>query len=123
MVIVPAFLLRRLYVKQSLRNSPQGFQFELNNTLGSGFGTELFPLVLDGKELPKDGSYFIRDGDEVPFAAVSKERPFTLPVNKKITILVRGVTLAEGPHKINFSFVAQGLGKLGFDFTDMVAKT
>lgn len=121
MVTIPSFLLKRLYVKQSLRNNEQGFQFELNNTLGSGLGTEIMPLVLDGKELPKDNSYFIFNGNEAPFSAVNKERPFTLPMNKRTTILVKGTTLTEGPHKIAFSFVAQGLGKLGFEFIDAVS--
>jgi len=121
MILVPSFLLKRLYVKGSLRNNEQGFQFELKNTLGSGYGNELLPLTLDGKELPKESSYFIPDGEEVTFSAVSKDRPFTLPMNKTLTILVKGVTLSEGPHKIGLSFVAAGLGKLGFEVTDVVA--
>jgi hypothetical protein len=121
MVIVPPFLLKRLYVKQSLRNNHEGFQFELHNTLGSGYGTEILPLILDGKELSRDISYFILNEEAVPFSAVNKERPFTLPMNKKITILVKGEMLSEGPHKIGFKFVAQGLGKLGFELTDMVS--
>jgi hydroxymethylglutaryl-CoA reductase (NADPH) len=121
MISVPSLLLKRLYVKGSLRNNEQGFQFELKNTLGSGYGNELLPLTLDGKELPKENSHFILGDEEVPFSAVSKERPFTLPMNKTLTILVKGVTLSEGPHKIGMSFVAAGLGKLGFEVPDVVA--
>lgn len=121
MIVVPSFLLKRLYVKGSLRNNDQGFQFELKNTLGSGYANELLPLTLDGKELPKERSYFVIDADEVPFSAISKERPFTLAKNKTSTILVKGVTLSEEPHKIGFSFVVQGLGKLGFEVADAVS--
>ncbi len=122
MILVPSFLLKRLYVKGSLRNYEQGFQLELKNTLGSGYGNELLPLTLDGKELSKESSYFISDAEEISFSAVSKDKPFTLAMNKTLTILVKGVTLSEGPHKISMSFVAEGLGKLGFDVTDMVSK-
>ena len=121
MISVPSFLLKRLYVKGSLRNNEQGFQFQLKNTLGSGYGNELLPLTLDGEELPKESSYFITDSEEVSFSAVNKDMPFTLPMNKTLTILVKGVTLSEEPHKIGLSFVAQGLGKLGFEITDMVS--
>jgi len=121
MIVVPSFLLKRLYVKGSLRNNDQGFQFELKNTLGSGYGNELLPLTLDGKELPKESSYFVVDAEEIPFPAVTKERPFTLARNKTSTILVKGITLSEGPHKIGFSFVVQGLGKLGFEVADLVS--
>ncbi len=121
MIIVPQFLLRRLYVKGSLRNNDQGFQFELKNSLGSGYGNELLPLKLDSKELSREDSYFLLGAEEIPFSAVSKDKPFTLPMNKTATIMVKGTTLTEGPHKIGFSFVAQGLGKLNFDVTDLVS--
>jgi hypothetical protein len=121
MISVPSFLLKRLYVTGSLRNNEQGFQFELKNTLGSGYGNELLPLLLDGKELPKESSYFILDAVETPFPVVSKETPFTLSMNKTLTILVKGVTLSAEPHKIGFSFVAEGLGKLGFEVTDIAS--
>lgn len=119
MITVPPFLLKRLYVKGSLRNNGSGFEFELKNTLGSGYGTELLPLVLDGKELPKENSYFALDAQEIPFTAVGKDQPFTLAMNKISRILVKGVSLSEGPHQIGFSFVAQGLGKLGFEVNDI----
>lgn len=121
MISVPSFLLKRIYVKGSLQNNEQGFQFQLKNTLGSGYGNELLPLTLDGKELPRESSYFVLDDEEVPFSAVSQERPFTLAMNKTLTIVVKGVTLAEGAHRIGFSFVAQGLGKLSFEVTDLVS--
>lgn len=121
MIVVPQFLLKRLYVKGSLRNNDHGFQFELKNTLGSGYGNELLPLTLDGEELPKENAYFVPGAEEIPFSAVSKDKPFTLAMNKTVTILVKEVTLSEGPHKIGFSFVAQGLGRLGFEVTDLVS--
>jgi hydroxymethylglutaryl-CoA reductase (NADPH) len=120
MITVPPFLLKRLYVKGSLRNNEDGFEFELKNTLGSGYGTELLPLVVDGKELPKENSYFALDAQEIRFTAVGKDKPFTLPMNRTSRILVKGVSLSEGPHRIGFSFVAQGLGKLGLEVTDIV---
>ncbi|MBA7474883.1 hypothetical protein ES707_10245 [subsurface metagenome] len=121
MISVPSFLLKRIYVKGSLQNNEQGFQFQLKNTLGSGYGNELLPLTLDGKELPRESSYFVLDDEEVPFSAVSQERPFTLAMNKTLTIVVKGVTLAEGAHRIGFNFVAQGLGKLSFEVTDLAS--
>ncbi len=121
MVSVPPFLLKRLYVKGSLRNNDDGFQFELKNTLGSGYGSQILPVVLDGNELPAENSYFVVDSQEVPFTDVGPDRPFTLAMNKTLRILVRGVRLPEGPHRIGFGFVAQGLGKLGFEVSDIIA--
>ncbi len=118
--MVPAFLLKRLYVKGSLRNTDAGFQFELKNSLGSGWGNEILPLSVDGEEMAKDSCFFVVDDNELCFSAVSKDQPFTLGMNKTITIVVRGTKLEEGAHRVNLGFVAQGLGKLGFEIIDRV---
>ena len=121
MITVPGFLLKRVYAKGSLRNNEGGFQFDLKNSLGSGYAKELFPLTLDGQEVPKDKSYFMLDGKEICFTAVSPETPFTLTKNEASTILVKGVSLSQGAHKLGIAFVVQGIGKLQFDVTDSVA--
>ena len=118
---VPAFLLRRLYVKGSLRATDDGFEFDILNRLGSGYARRLMPLTLDGVELDMASSTFEIDGKRVPFTAVSEGTPFTLAMNKKTTIAHTGVTLTEGPHKIGMRFEVAGLGEMGFDFTDVVA--
>ncbi len=123
MVAVPSFLLKRLYVKGSLRNNTEGFQFELKNTLGSGYGKQLLPLVLDGQELPLEKSFYMPDSEPVPFNSVSDEKPFTLAMNKSLTMLVEGVTLADGPHKLKVGFVAEGIGLLSFEVIDVPAKS
>jgi hydroxymethylglutaryl-CoA reductase (NADPH) len=121
MIAVPSFLLKRLYVKGSLRNNQEGFQFDLRNTLGSGYGKELLPLALDGRELPKEDSYYLQDSLPVCFNSVSQEKPFTLAMNKNLTMLVKGVSLSKEPHKLKISFVAEGIGPLSFEVMDLPA--
>ena len=120
MVSVPGFLLRRLYVKQSLRNTTDGFEFELRNRLGSGYAHRLLPLTVDGNELPIEQASFLLDGNETVFADVSKENTFTLAMNKAITVRVRGDKLGPGVRKIGMGFDVPGLGTLRFDFRDVV---
>ena len=121
MVTVPAFILRRLYVKQSLRNNDLGFEFQLLNRLGSGYAYRLLPLTVDDMEILAESSSFILGETEVSFLDVSKENTFTLSMNKSIIIKVVGTTLAPGPRKIGMGFEVPGLGILKFDFTDMVS--
>jgi hypothetical protein len=121
MVSVPGFLLRRLYVKGSLRNEGGGFEFQLRNGLGSGYAHKMWPLKLDGEELPASSASFQRDGLPVAFTEVSKQNTFTLAMNKDITIQTEGVALTPGPHKVEMGFDVPGLGTLRFDFTDLVA--
>ena len=121
MVTVPAFILRRLYVKKSLKNTDAGFEFELRNRLGSGYAHTMRALTVDGEEVPTTHTYFTIEGKETPFSAVSKENTFTLAMNKSIAIQIDDVTLEPGAHKIGMSFDVPGLGTLKFDFTDVVA--
>ena len=121
MVSVPGFLLRRLYVKNSLTNNDGGFQFQIRNRLGSGYAHRVWPLTVDGDEVPADDTVFELDGETTAFGQVNRERTFSLAMNRTITISVEGVTLEPGPHKIGMGFDVPGLGTLRFDFTDVVA--
>lgn len=120
MISVPGFLLRRLYVNGSLKNAAAGFEFELRNSLGSGYSQKVWPLKVDGKELQASGSYFIVDGKETPFSDVSPDNTFSLEVNKTITIWTDGVALEPGVHTIEMGFDVPGIGTMKFDFTDEV---
>ena len=120
MVQVPPFLLRRLYVKGSLTNTPEGFQFQLKNSLGAGYAQELLPLSIDGRELPKEECYFSLGDEPIAFSAVSEATPFTLAMNKVTTIAVRGRRLEEGQHRIGVGFEVVGLGRMAFEVTDHV---
>ena len=119
MVTVPSFLLRRLYVHGSLRNTDRGMQFQLMNKLGAGYARRLFPLVVDGQDVPMDRCTFLMNGTQVPFDAVSDRTPFTLDLNKTTTINVAQVVLTNQAHTIEMSFEVPGLGVLQFDFTDV----
>lgn len=122
MVTVPGFLLRRLYVKGSLRNSEAGFQFELLNKLGSGYARKMLPLTVDGAEVPLDRCTFSSvDGNCFLFSEVSPESPFTLAMNKSTVIAVKHARLSPGVHKVGMAFQVAGLGTLRFDFNDTVA--
>ena len=118
---VPGFLLRRLYVKGSLRNIAEGWEFDLKNSLGSGYAEQVLPLTLDGTEVPVAQARFAVDGDVLPFAEVSSERPMSLGMNKLVTISVDGAPpLGPGKHKIGIGFIVTGMGKMQFDVTDAI---
>jgi hypothetical protein len=118
---VPAFLLRRLYVKGSLRNENGGFAFDLKNSLGSGFAEQVLPLTIDGVEVPRETATFTVDGDGIRFDEVSADHPMTLAMNKLVTISVHGRALEPGKHKIGIGFIVTGMGKMEFDVTDAIA--
>ena len=118
---VPAFILRRLYVKSSLQNTTDWWQFILRNTLGSGHAIGLVPLVLDEtEEIPMADTTFDKDGVTTSFEQVDSENTFGLQMNREVTVRVSGEQLLTGEHRIDFGCIVPGLGQLGFDFTDEI---
>lgn len=115
---VPEFLLRRLYVKGSLRTVPDGFEFDLKNTLGSGYAERALPLTLDGAEVPLSTTRFVAQGEVTPFEDVSPERTMTLGMNQTVTVAVTAPALSPGMHRIGIGFVVVGMGEMRFDVTD-----
>jgi len=117
---VPAFLLRRLYVKGSLRNVESGFEFDLKNTLGSGYAERALPLFVDDAEVSLSASRFVVDGQPTRFDEVSPDRPMTLGMNRTVTVAVSESSLAAGKHRISMGFIVVGMGEMRFDVTDAI---
>jgi len=118
---VPAFLLRRLYVKGSLRNVDDGFEFDLRNTLGSGYAERALPLTVGDTEIPLASTRFVVQGAVTRFADVSPEHPMTLGTNQTVTVAVTGQRLPNGMHRIGIGFVVVGMGEMRFDVSDAIA--
>ena len=83
---VPAFILRRLYVKSSLTNTAGGWQYQLRNSLGSGYARQLLPLTVDNTEVPLESAGFDLEGKFTCFDEVDATNTFGLPMNKVIVI-------------------------------------
>ena len=118
---VPGFLLRRLYVRGSLRRTADGFQMELTNTLGSGYANRLLPLQVNGAPLPLESCFFEVDGERHAFADVTPETPFSLALNLTSVLGAEGVALPEGLVELTIGFEVQGLGELSFAVKDTPA--
>lgn len=117
---VPAFILRRLYVKGSLQNTENGWSFTLKNSLGSGYAKGMQPLKINDKELPMSLASFHQDGEDISFDRVTEDTTFGLKMNRSIVISVNHEPLSPGAHKVWMGFIVPGFGKIGFDFTDEV---
>ena len=122
MVSVPSFLLRKLYVKGSLKNTDKGFQFQLRNSLGSGYAHKMMALEVDDRILDITNCFFWQNEKRQCFDQVSTSNTFTLAMNSDITIQVENIELDSNPHKITMAFDVPGLGNLKFNFTDQTSE-
>lgn len=118
---VPAFLLRRLYVRGSLRNTAGGWGFTLRNTIAGGEAIGLDPLVLDGTVIAAEHTYFHMGDEAISFNRVDPEHRFGLSTGRDIDITVDGTPLSPGSHTVTIAFAVPGIGRLSFDFTDVVS--
>lgn len=118
---VPGFLLRRLYVRGSLRRTAGGFRLELTNTLGSGYARRLLPLHVNGEALSLESCFFEVDGERHRFTDVTPETPFSLALNRTAVLGGEGVSLPEGLVELTIGFEVQGLGDLSFSVKDTPA--
>lgn len=118
---VPGFLLRRLYVRGSLRRTADGFQLELKNTLGSGYARRLLPLQVNGVSIPLESCFFEVDGVRRAFADVTPDSPFSLALNRTSLLGGEGTSLPDGLVEVTIGFEVQGLGELSFSVKDTPA--
>lgn len=90
MPAIPEFMLRKLYVPDSLQSFEGGFTFELNNTFAPVSLTGL-GLNVDGLACGPGAIYLSLPGlGEIPAGGISGESPFSLPINTGLTVRVFG---------------------------------
>lgn len=120
-IIVPSFLLKRLYVKGSFKNLPNGFEFTLRNTLAPGTLIGLGPLQIDGRDIPLE-KLSITAGNAVPVRAsdVSTVAPRAFPLNIAVTLRVEDQPLAPGNHRMSVAVNTKEAGVLKIDAEDAV---
>jgi hypothetical protein len=119
---IPEFLLQKLYVKGSLKNTASGFELTIQNTLAPGTIVAFPPLRVDGIDCPLENtSAVLPDGTKASALNVSAESPMHFGINDKVKIEVQGPPLAPGPHKLTISAKTREAGLLQIPATDSVS--
>ncbi|MEM2981152.1 MAG: DUF6379 domain-containing protein [Thermoproteota archaeon] len=125
--MIPAFMLRQLYEKGSLKNildangNRIGFSFSLLNRLGSGTIEGGFTLAVDGEELPPE-KITMEKGGMVSKAEEFAKSPLRFTVGDRIIFSIEKPNgLQPGIHKIMVRAITREYGKIEFDFSDTVS--
>jgi len=101
---VPAFLLKRLYVKGSLKNTTTGFELMIQNTLAPATIVGFDPLQIDGVSYPlEQTTATLPNGSQLSATALSAASPQRFGVGDRVTIHVQGQPLTAGPHRLTIS--------------------
>jgi hypothetical protein len=123
-VRVPGFLVRKFYVKGSLRNADGGFQLEATNPLGDGRLVGIGRFLLDGKAIEPADVSAMREGDTEWTRGddVSATSPVTFRKGDRVTFSVAGRTLTPGRHRLELEIFERDAGRLSLTLEDDVAK-
>ncbi len=119
--VVPSFLLKKLYVKGSFKNTSNGFELSLKNALAPGTLIGFGPLQIDGRNIPLE-SVFLRVGNADPIRAsdVSVSAPRLFPLNSIVNFRVEDQPLAPGSHRLFLVVNTKEAGELKIDAEDTI---
>jgi hydroxymethylglutaryl-CoA reductase (NADPH) len=117
----PPFVLAKIYVKGSLKNTEKGFEFNLKNVVDSGTIVELGPITVDGKAYEAAALTIITSSSERRGDLVTRQAPMPAYIGSAFTIRVDGEALAAGEHVIHVSILTQEIGRIHFEAQDTLA--
>jgi len=119
MAAIPPFVLKKLYVKGSLRAEEDGFALELKNTIAPATITGFTGLDVDGQAMdPAQVTLIPPGGNPCAMSEVSAQAPLPFPIGATVTLRLAGHTLAPGPHALAIHVVVQEVGPLDIPVSD-----
>lgn len=116
-IMLPASVLRQLYVQGSLKNGPDGAEFKLRNMLAPATIVDL-KISVDGSVVPKDKIEVVTSSGRYA-ASQLEQQGYKFTVRDEVTIVLKGLSLSSGPHKIDIAAKTREWGELSFDVTDV----
>jgi hydroxymethylglutaryl-CoA reductase (NADPH) len=119
--MIPSFLLAKLYVKGSLKNTENGFEFALKNIIDSTMLIGIGPISV-GEKAYEGESITMMVGDKtVNGAELSRNNSVPVRMGVPLKVSVTGNKLTVGAQKITVSATTSDIGKIKFDINDNVA--
>jgi alpha-galactosidase len=118
---IPGFILKRLYVKGSLRHTPAGCQFVLRNDVGPGTIIGVRACEVDGAAYPVAALTLLDSaGRPYPAAAITPAAPLQVLPEISFTVRLAGALLQPGKHTLRVRLATQEMGEIDIPVTDVV---
>jgi hypothetical protein len=119
-------LLRQLFVKKSLKNTDEGFQLEMKNSISDatiieGIKLEIKGDAIEGKEKYKD--FIIEINDQIiENKSINEQHPANFAVKSKATLkFMRDSPLPVGKYKLRFTkLLTQEYGDIPFSMRERI---
>jgi len=122
MTFVPSLVLKQLYTRNTLRNTPEGVSFSLKNRLSDATLVQVVGISIDGHEMPLEKTEIESDEfGRLAVKAISEQEPVEFPLKKVLHMHLKTDHLEEGKHKIEIVFNAKPFGKLHLKVDDSIS--
>jgi hypothetical protein len=119
---IPPYILKKLYVKDSLRVEDGGLALDLKNSIAPATIVAFTGLDLDGQALDlAQAAVFSPDGDPRALGKISAESPLPFPLHATVTLRVAAQALDPGSHELVIRVIVQDVGSLNLPVSDTLA--
>jgi hypothetical protein len=117
----PPFILAKLYVKGSLKNTETGFEFSLKNIIDSTMLSGIGPIVVGDKSYEGAAIKMALGDREWPGDQINKTNLVPVRMGVPLRVVVQGDALPAGEVKISVTATTSDIGKIKFDVKDKIA--
>lgn len=121
MIVVPEFLIKRIYQKGSLKKTENGASVVLKNVLGPGFISGFNYVEINGVVYEPKDVKFVTNGQELVGDEVSEANPVAFRLGQSGTLIMSGKeSVIEGINKIVIVALNPEAGKVQLSVEDTV---
>jgi hypothetical protein len=122
MTVIPPTVLKKLYVKGSLRAKDGGFVFDLKNLIAPATITGIDGLEVDGEKVEDSRVTIVSpSGSSRPIGQISYGTPVQFPVGVVVTLHVSDEILEPGRHDLAVRLEVKEIGSLDVPISDTIA--
>ena len=120
MVVVPEFLIKRIYQKGSLKKTDDGASVVLKNVLGPGFISGFNYVKINDVTYEPQEVKFVTNGQELVGTEVSESNPIAFRLGQSGTLIMSGQdSVVEGTNKIIIEAMNPEAGKVVLSVEDL----
>ena len=119
MVVVPEFLIKRIYQKGSLKKTDDGASVVLKNVLGPGFISGFNYVKINDVTYEPQEVKFVTNGQELLGTEVSEANPIAFRLGQSGTLIMSGKdSVVDGANKIVIEAMNPEAGKVVLSVED-----
>jgi hypothetical protein len=119
--MIPSFLLAKMYVKGSLKNTESGFEFALKNIIDATMLIGIGPIGVGEKTYEGEAITMAVADKTVNGAELSRSNSIQIRLGVPVKVSVSGDQLAAGEQRITVAATTSDIGKIKFDISDTLA--